>query len=102
LPAPPADGLGGREPAADDQELLHVARAAAAPVVQPDARADDRDRQAAVLRAVGRRRVQATRMAPQAGTGQGALHTLTMPGKLSATVSDDQVGFIIFGACTPF
>jgi hypothetical protein len=23
-------------------------------------------------------------------------------GKMSATVSDDQVGFVIFGACTPF
>jgi hypothetical protein len=54
MPAPPADGLGGREPAADDRELLHVAGAAAAPMVQPDAMADDRDRQAAVLRMVGR------------------------------------------------
>jgi hypothetical protein len=89
LPAPPADGLGGREPAADDQELLHVAGAAAAPVEQPDARVDDRDRQAAVLRAVGRWRMPTTGIAHQAGTGQGALHTLTMPGKLSATVSDD-------------
>lgn len=23
-------------------------------------------------------------------------------GKMSATVADDQVGFVVFGACTPF
>jgi hypothetical protein len=102
LPAPPADGLVGHEHAAADQERLHAAAAEAVQGVQPDATAEDRDRQAAVLRAVGRWRVQATRMAHQAGTGQGALHKLTVPGKISATVSDDQVGFIIFGACTPF
>ena len=72
LPAPlPAGFVGHRDPAGK-QQLCDLALAKATPAIEPNRAAQDLDREAVVLRAVGGWCVQAPSMAPQASARQAA------------------------------
>jgi hypothetical protein len=87
LPTPFADRLIRHDDPTGEQEFFHIAVAEAEPVLEPDAMADDLDRKAVMLIAVGRLCAHTPSMAHGARPRQ-LLNRLTTPGKRLLVIHD--------------